>query len=225
MSEHAVSVVIPAYQGERFLGAAIDSVLAQDHTPVEIVVVDDGSTDGTPDVARAHPVRYVHQTNAGVAAARNAGIAAAQHDLLAFLDQDDLWLPEKLSRQVAVLAARPEVAFVNCRMRWFREADTPPPPWVRHEWIERPQLAYVTSAMLARRSAFETAGGFDESYRFGQRLRLADERPRCGLTEVVLDDVLVHHRVHGANASYDVRAARRDMLRLLRESAARKRAG
>jgi len=101
VSRPLVSVVIPVYNAEPFLREALDSVLAQDYEPFEVIVVDDGSTDGSGTIARSYPeVRYLRQENQGPAVARNAGIAAAQGEFLAFFDADDVMLPNKLSVQV-----------------------------------------------------------------------------------------------------------------------------
>jgi glycosyltransferase involved in cell wall biosynthesis len=112
-----VSVIIPLYNGASFLGGAIENVLAQNYQPLEIIVVDDGSTDASTEIAAAYPngVRYVYQTNAGPAAARNRGIKLAQGPLIAFLDVDDLWSEHKLARQTAYLRANPT-------MDWFIRA-------------------------------------------------------------------------------------------------------
>lgn len=105
-----VSAVVPVHNGERFLAAALDSVLFQDYEPLEVIVVDDGSTDRSAEVASSRPVRLLRQENAGMAAARNAGIAHASGELVAFIDADDEWLPEAVARQAAVLAKEPSSA-------------------------------------------------------------------------------------------------------------------
>src|SRR5438132_1599837 len=112
-----VSVVIPVYNGERYLADAIQSVRDQTYQNFEVIVVDDGSTDGSADVAQrfGEAIRYVHQANGGVCKARNAGIAAARGAYIAFLDQDDLWLPDKLAAQVTYLDSHPEVGAVYCQ--------------------------------------------------------------------------------------------------------------
>jgi len=119
-----VSVVIPTFNREKLVGAAIDSVLRQTYRPVEIIVVDDGSTDRTREVVEAYgdPVRYVHQRNSGVATARNTGLRVARGEFIALLDSDDEWFPWKLQAQVAVLDRYPDVGMVWTDMTAVNEA-------------------------------------------------------------------------------------------------------
>lgn len=111
-----VSVVIPAYNAERFVGEAIDSVLGQSYRRFEVIVVDDGSNDGTAARLRAYRdrVRHVHQANGGVGSARNRGIALATGDYIAFLDADDVWTPDKLAVQVEIADRHPESGLIAC---------------------------------------------------------------------------------------------------------------
>ena len=117
-----VSVVIPVFNGEAFLREAVQSVLAQKYSPIEIIIVDDGSTDGTATVARSLPetVRYLHQTNKGPAAARNRGIEHAQGSLIAFADADDLWPADKLELQLPYLINDPAIEIVMGRIQQVR---------------------------------------------------------------------------------------------------------
>jgi GT2 family glycosyltransferase len=117
----AISVVIPAFNASDTIGKAIQSALEQDERPLEVIVVDDGSSDDTPDRARAAGARVIRQSNAGVSAARNRGILAANGDWIAFLDADDRFLPGKLAQQIAALARYPYANFVFCDMQ--REQD------------------------------------------------------------------------------------------------------
>ncbi|MEO9255789.1 MAG: glycosyltransferase family A protein, partial [Tepidiformaceae bacterium] len=111
MTDPLVSVIIPMYNSARYIAAALESVYAQDFTSFEIIVVDDGSTDGSADIARAHGTALLlRQENLGPAAARNAGLRGANGTLIAFLDSDDIWLPQKLRLQVDFLAANPDTA-------------------------------------------------------------------------------------------------------------------
>lgn len=109
-----VSVIMPVHNGAQFLREAIESALAQDYTPVEIIVVDDGSTDATPQILASFGsrIRHIRQTNSGAAAARNAALQASRGEYLAFLDADDLWLPQKLRVQIDYLGSHPDVDLV-----------------------------------------------------------------------------------------------------------------
>jgi glycosyltransferase involved in cell wall biosynthesis len=127
-----VSVIIPVYNGARFLRAALESVLAQTYRNFEVIVVDDGSVDDSGVIAQSFPeVRYIHQTNQGVAAARNHAIEVARGEYFAFLDQDDLWTADKLKLQIAYLLSHPEVGYTLTQQSFFLEPGATLPAWFR----------------------------------------------------------------------------------------------
>lgn len=183
-----VSVIMPAYNARPYIGEAIRSVLDQDYPNLELIVVDDGSSDGTADEARlfGERVRVYERTNGGPAAARNFGLSVAQGELIAFLDADDIWLPGKLAAQVSHLQAHPEIGMVFSRfLFWYPEPNgkfAPPripkmgaaASEIVHEhsgWIYCPLLydSIVTIiSVLIRRSVIETVGGFNEQLRTGE---------------------------------------------------------
>lgn len=184
-----VSVVIPCYNAERYIAATLRSVLAQDAGPMEVIVVDDGSRDGSVALVRAQfpEVRLIEQANAGVAAARNRGIGAARGEWVAFVDADDIWLPGKLRAQFDEMAAVP-----GCRMSYtawqvWPSTDPEPLPAYLDELATRagdsarwrgasgwiyPQLlldcVVWTSTVLAERTLFDEVGGFDTGLRVGE---------------------------------------------------------
>ena len=186
-----VSIVIPTFNRETSVMAAVESVLRQTFTDFEVVVVDDGSTDGTAAriaaIADAR-VRYVHQTNAGVSAARNLGVRVARGDILSFLDSDDLWMPDKLAHEVAFLDARPDAGAVFSDLVKY-DGDRVVPSFMRASPVFAGMLALrlrdasvvfeqremllcllqevpiLPSAFTLRRVAFVAAGGFDETWR------------------------------------------------------------
>ncbi len=212
-----VSVVIPVFNGERFLAAAIESVLGQTYRPVEVIVVDDGSTDASVAVARAFEgVRVIEQAHAGPGAARNRGVAAATGELLAFLDADDLMPPDKLALQVGHLRAHPDVGCVLGRQELVIEPGTEKPLWA--ERGEAPLMSMVVPAAL-----FDTVGGFDTAYFHGED---ADWllRARQHATVATLDSVVLHRRIHRDNLSNDTDALRRGTFRVLRDHMRRRRA-
>ena len=212
-----VSVVVAAHNSERYVGAALGSALAQDHGPFEVIVVDDGSTDGTAAAAERHGVRLIRRANGGQGAAKNTGIAAAEGELIAFLDHDDLWAPRKLSRQVAALAGAPEAAGVVARLDVLLEPGVPHPDWLPRS---REYPWFPPTAWLVRRSAFDAIGLFDEESNvpdFDWMLRARD----YGLKFEVIPEVLGTYRIHGQNASYGRAAIREDGFVALRRSLGR----
>jgi glycosyltransferase involved in cell wall biosynthesis len=219
-----VSVVIPAYNAERFLAETLRSVLAQDYDPIEVIVVDDGSTDATAQIARSHGVRCLTQPNRGQAAARNAGTAAAHGEFIALVDADDTWTPDKTSRQVAHLLAHPELGFVLAHMQKHLDPGAPPPPGAPPGWFSQLHAGTSTSAMLARRSVMIEVGGFDTRYRIGSDTDWLARALDAGFPWTLLPDVLVHCRVHGDNLSYQRDAMKSELFDALRASVARKHA-
>ena len=218
-----VSVVIPLFNGRRFLGECLDSVAAQTYERLETVVVDDGSIDGGAEVAVRRGVRVLRRDHGGVAAARNAGVAATSGELIAFLDQDDLWAAEKTERQVAVMAARPELAATVTLMRTFLEPGTSRPGWLRAEALEQPFAAYTPSALVVRRWVFERLGPFDTAQGDAADVDLLLCMVEAGLEPEVVGDVLLHRRIHAENTSRYVDEAHRALLRVVRASLARRR--
>ncbi len=168
----AVSVVIPTYNRCAFLREAVGSVLGQMFEDFELIVVDDGSTDATRDAVISFDdprVRYLFQANQGVAAARNWGAASSRGGLIAFLDSDDVWLPDKLRVQVSHFDKHPGVSICQTEEIWIRKGVRVNPA-VKHRkhsgWIFReciPLCIVSPSAVMLRREAFDALGGFDET--------------------------------------------------------------
>jgi glycosyltransferase involved in cell wall biosynthesis len=165
-----VSVIIPTHNRCRLLPATIDSVLAQDYFPFELIVVDDGSTDATSELLRGYGarLRVVRQANRGAAAARNSGIAAARHDLLAFLDSDDQFAPGKLARQAGVMAQAPEYLISHTDEIWFHQGQLLKQK-KKHArtggdlFARSLKLCVVgMSTVMVRRRFFDEVGHFDE---------------------------------------------------------------
>jgi glycosyltransferase involved in cell wall biosynthesis len=198
-----VSVVIPAYNGAEFLGEAVDSVLRQAWEPIEILVVDDGSTDDTAAVARSFgdPVRYEAQPHRGCpAAGRNRGVHLSRGLLVAFLDQDDLWPPGALRCRIAALGASPPPDVVIGRTRILqhdRESGGRVPGALG---LVLPNL--MVSAALFTREALAAVGPFDETLRyFGDDLDWFIRARDRGIRTLALDAVTLHWRRHDRNAS------------------------
>jgi len=220
MPEPRVSVIVAAFNGERFLRETLESVYAQDFGAFEVVFVDDGSEDRTCEIARSFPVRYVHQANQGLPAARNAGLALARGDLLAFLDDDDVLPPRKLSVQVGYLDEHPATGCVLGRHEWIFEGVEPPALTRDPIFGELGGIQLVTA--MIRRRVLEEVGGFDPTYRYAEDRDLFIRMREHGVEIVVLPDVVLRKRLHGANMTLDPPTTH-PMLRSLREKLERER--
>lgn len=217
-----VSVVIPAFDHARFLAEAVDSALAQTLPAADVIVVDDGSTDDTPRVLERYrdSVRVVRQENRGVSAARNAGAALASGALLAFLDADDAWLPDKLAAQAACFAAEPALGLVHCGVvevdadgRPLRTRTDGLAGLVAEEMLlfRRTVVLGGGSGAVFARPHFEAAGGFDETLGTSADWDLHHRIARRAPVGFV-PRVLLRYRVHGANMHADVARTAREML-------------
>jgi glycosyltransferase involved in cell wall biosynthesis len=225
-----VSVVIPAYNCAAWIAEALDSVLLQTVPPRQIIVVDDGSSDQTPDVVRPYVgrVQYVHQENRGVSAARNRGIHAAREEFVAFLDADDVWHPRKLELQLRAFERRPELGILSCpTYRWpggalpelAPEPALPVRPVRWEQVVVRNRLN--TSAVMVRREVLRRAGPFDRGLHGPEDrdlwLRVLEIAP--GAT---LEIPLSGYRITPAGISRDADRCRQGMLRILAKLDARR---
>jgi glycosyltransferase involved in cell wall biosynthesis len=222
-----ISCIVPVYNGERYLAEALDSILGQSHCSLQVIVVDDGSTDGTARVAASYGERleYRWQPNAGVATARNLGLSLARGEFVAFLDADDLWHPDKLRRQQARFQVRPELemCLTHAQNFWVPElADE----GLSLQYHPRTQAVpgYSTITLLARRRLFDAVGSFNTALQRGENLDWFVRAAEYGAVVEVLDDVLVYRRVHSTN-SIRRRAAesRREYLAIVKASLDRRR--
>ena len=217
--EPLVSVVIPVFNGERFLREAVESVLAQKYAPLEIIMVDDGSTDGTADVARSLPetVRYLHQSNQGPAAARNRGIEHAQGSLIAFADADDLWPEDKLALQLPYMMRDPAAEIVMGRIQQVLLSET------GAENFAEPAFSVNLGSAIIRKSVFERVGLFDETMRYSEDVDWF-MRAREGRAAIVtIDAVTLLYRQHDQNMTRGKSTSELNVLKALKRSLDRRR--
>lgn len=223
-----VSVVIAVKNGERFLAQAIDSVLAQTYENREIIVVEGRSTDASRQIATSYTgVRCLDQIGEGFADAWNVGISAARGELVAILDSDDWWSPEKLSEQVSLILSDPKTDYVITRMRFVLESGHSPPPGFKPDLLETDHIAYMPSALLVRKSVLDTIGGFSTDWKIASDVEWFARAKDRGLVPGIIPKVLLFKRVHDANLSYlDARTRRfnREVVGLLKQSIDRQRA-
>jgi len=230
-----VSVIIPAYNAERYLGEAIESVLGQTYAPLETIVVDDGSTDGTAEVAAAYPgVAVISQKNAGPAIARNRGFAASTGELIAFHDADDAMVPEKIEVQVECLLADDGIGVVMGEQEVVVEEGSELPFWVEgssaQELMPTRPAAYSDGplihpmTMLMRRSVFELVGPFDDTVCPAEDIDWALRSIEMGVETARLPRVILRRRVHPQSLTQDVAASRAGLFRAFKARIERHRA-
>lgn len=222
-----VSCIVAVFNGEKFLKDAIDSILEQSYQPIEVIVIDDGSTDGTAAIVESYGkrVRYKYQDNAGPGAARNLGIRLAEGEFVAFLDADDRWHPEKLALQMARFQERPELEMcvTHAQNFWAEELEAEKVKFQDHR-LSKPAPCYLTQALLARRSLFDNLGYFAADYRHIHDSEWFFRANEQGIESELLPDVLVYRRLHEGNRSRNLAASSRDeYLQLIKASLDRRR--
>jgi len=202
-----VNVIIHTYNNERFIAETVESVLNQTYKEYEIVVVDDGSVDGTRDalIPYMQKIRYHYKENGGIASAKNAGIGLSQAEFVAFLDHDDLWAPDKLQLQMECFNENSQVGLVYAKYTSFRdgkELRTKPEKgysgWIFKELLSKSFIQ--TSTVVVKRECLDAVGPYDESFSLGDEydmfLRIA-RKFQCSF----IDKSLTRYRVHDTNAS------------------------
>lgn len=221
-----ISVIIPAYNASRHLPEAIASVRAQRDLPMEIIVVDDGSTDDTAAVARAAggDVRLVTKTNGGAATARNAGVAASTSDLVAFLDADDAWPEGRLASLAHRLVAEPSVLMAIGKTQLVREEVTPG-SGPRLVPIGAPWHAPVFGSGLFRRQVFTVVGPMDASLQPAEDLDWFIRAREQAVPTLIAEDVTLLYRWHGESLTSGADPIRRRMMVALKRSLDRRRGG
>jgi len=227
VAEPSISVMIGVYNAAPYLGEAIESALVQTRRPLEIIVVDDGSTDGSGEVARrfGKPVIVVRQENAGNGAARNHAVRLASGDVFAFLDADDRFTPNKLELQWRALEADPALDVVFGYVREFvspeltaeQVASIRPPTPEPRPWT-------APNLMLIRRESFVRIGPFAEDLKVGVTVDWYARARDAGVREAMLDDVVLERRLHLTNNGLRESDSRAQYLRVLRASLERRRA-
>jgi len=218
------SVILAVRNGERFIASALQSVVEQNYTPKEILVIDGHSDDGTAEIARAFPeVRVIPQIGRGIADAYNLGIRCARGEFVSFISHDDIWSAGKLAQQVQFLVEHPRVEYVTGRVKFFIEPGCPIPYGFRKELLDGDHVGHIMETLVARRTLFDRVGVFDCSLTTAEDVDWFNRARQMGIPTAATPAVVLHKRVHGGNSSLNVAENNANLLRVLRNSVARKR--
>jgi glycosyltransferase involved in cell wall biosynthesis len=225
MGNPLVSVILPVYNGGVLMAEAIESVLEQDYRPIEIILVDDGSTDPTAQIAAefAGQVRYFYQPNSGPAAARNLGIRMAQGEFIAFIDADDLWPPEKLRTQMSCFETFPTVEIVQGLINRIKLPNQVQGRLIGAD-IDFPFIYTNLGSMVMRRSVFEKIGYFEENLPFHEDTDFWLRAREARLLILVQRKLALIYRIHGHNMTTGEDIETTGLLNIIRRSIARRRA-
>jgi glycosyltransferase involved in cell wall biosynthesis len=211
-----VSVIMAAYNAADHIGAALESVLAQEWSPLEVVVVDDGSTDGTAEIVRSYPdVVYVRQENRGPSAARNAAVECSTGEFVANFDSDDLLPPTRIGDQVNFLLAHPHVGAVFGRQEWMNA-----PEWMARDAVYGDVDGIPLSSVMFRREVFFELGGYDTTFVHGEDMDLLVRMRERGIEYHVIPEVVLYRRFQPSSLTGG-RAPHEPLLRSLRAKLAR----
>lgn len=219
-----ISVIVPVFNHEAYIPMALRSAIEQSFPAHEIIVVDDGSTDGSAAAAAEFPgVKVLRKANGGIGAARNTGLRAASGDAFAFLDADDIWHPEKLRVQREAILRRPDLDMVFSMARQFLSPDLSEEERKRRKLDQEVVPGRIIWTMLIRRKSFEKVGEFREDLRSAEFVDWYARAQSLGLVDDMLPDILYERRIHATNHGIRERSARSDYFRALKASIDRKR--
>ncbi len=220
-NERLISAIIPVYNRKRYIAEAIDSVLAQTYSPIEIIVVDDGSTDKSAAIVKEYQnssIRYTFQSNQGIGAARNKGIDMAQGAYYAFLDSDDLWIPDKISLQMKAFENDPDLDMVFGHVVQFRSTQLGTILDQKDQFVP----GYIPSSLLIQRDSFHKVGKFTTQWKIGEFVDWYSRALETGLKSLMLPDLVAKRRIHDANIGIVERKSQKDYLNILRKSLERR---
>jgi glycosyltransferase involved in cell wall biosynthesis len=221
-----VSVIIPCYNTARYLPEALTSACRQTPAPWEVIVVDDGSTDGSAAIAEsfAASVRCERRPHQGIGATRNHGLACATGDVVAFLDADDVWTDNSISARATLLEQAPHLGGAGGRTEQFISPELPDD--VRQRLVCPPETsaARVAGALLIRKQVFDQVGTFDPSLKLGETIDWIARADAANVSMRIVDTVVLRRRIHDSNTGVNMAHQRSDYLRVLKASLDRRRA-
>jgi len=217
-----VSVIIPVYNGSKYLAATLETVLGQSYPLHEIIVIDDGSTDSSPAILGGYGdrLRVTRQSNQGVAATRNVGLQQASGELITFIDQDDLWPVDRTKVLVEALQADPTAQVAVGQVEILYERARPPNPRDNFDTVVR---EFYLGSLLVRKELFDILGPFHTGIGYADDVDFMIRRREAKIPTVYVDHVTLRYRLHEENTSGDRTETNRLLMGALRESLHRRR--
>jgi len=219
-----ISVIIVVQNGERYISQAIESVINQTYQPKEILVVDGNSCDRTEQIVKTFDkVKYIKQQGSGLANARNTGIDSARQDLIAFLDHDDYWTPDKLENQISHFIDFPQIQYSYANLNFFLESGCTVPERYNNQNFYHEHIGRTPGTMIARRSLFEAIGKFDPRFRIACDADWFTRAKDYKIQVAYIPKVLLYKRIHENNLSKDIKTNKEEFLIIMKESIQRQR--
>ena len=216
------SVIIPVYNGSQYLATTLESVLAQTYPLHEIIVIDDGSTDSSPDILRSYGdrLRVTRQENQGVAVARNVGLRQASGDVITFIDQDDLWPSRRTEALIAALRSNPNALVAIGQVEVLYERSGPPNDL---DMFGTTLREFLVGSLCVRKEVFDLIGPFNTGLGYADDVDFFMRRREADIKTVYVDDVTLQYRLHESNTSSDRNTTSANLLAALRASLHRRR--
>jgi glycosyltransferase involved in cell wall biosynthesis len=226
MDHPTISIIIPVFNAERYLDEAIQSIYDQKYSPLEIIVIDDGSTDNSGNIGKYYPDIIVHQfrNSKGAAAARNKGIRMATGTLLAFLDADDIWIRNKLLLQYYEIKSDPQLDMIFGMTEQFISPELEKEPGsqrLREEFKEMP--GYLMGSMLIKKESFLQVGFLNENLQLAEFIDWFERAREMGLKHKMLTDIVLRRRIHLTNQGITKRGHQKDYIKVLKAALERRR--
>ncbi len=222
-----ISVVLPVHNTEKYLPESLASIFAQTYKTIEIICIDDGSTDNTPEILKSYGDKIKIITNnqqSGIAYSRNRGIEIAQGEFVAFMDADDIAKPERFEKQIELLLKKPNLDICFTMLECFVSPELPDEIKSLRQCPRGPQPGIVSPTALIRSSVFAKVGLLDEKLRVGEFVDWMARATNLGLHHESVPDTLLLRRIHDTNVGVTQRDSRGDYLKVVKAALARKRA-